>query len=103
MSRARTNPRLKRESVRQALGFSALLLMVGIAVAGPSGIVAWQQNEQQLDQRRTELTQLSKERDELRNRVNLLDPAHPDADMATELVRSKLNVAGPDEKVMLLR
>ena len=36
------------------------------------------------------------------NRVALLDPRHADADLAGELLRRNLNVAHPDEMVMLL-
>ena len=43
------------------------------------------------------------ERDDLRNRVTLLDPRHADPDLAGELLRSNLNVVHPDEMVMLLK
>ena len=39
----------------------------------------------------------------LRNRKDLVDPRHMDPDLAGELLRSKLNVAHPDEVVMLVR
>ena len=55
-----------------------------------------------LAQRQNELKQIQAERDELRNRVALLDPRHVDPDMAGQLLRSNLNVVHPDEMVMLL-
>lgn len=87
----------------QGLALAGLLVMGGIALAGPSGLLAWGENQQLLEQRRAELAQLNRERDELRNRVDLLDPNHADPDLAGELVRDRLNVAHPDEMVMLRR
>jgi cell division protein FtsB len=102
MKRYRSDPKIVREGVRQSIGIGVLLVMAGFAVAGPSGVLAWGRNQQELEVRRTELAQLTTERDELKNRVDLLDPRHVDRDFATELVRSRLNVAHPDDKVMLL-
>ena len=79
-----------------------MLFMGGMALAGPSGLLAWAENNRLLAQRQAELKQLQVERDELRNRVALLDPRHVDPDMAGELLRSNLNVVHPDEMVMLL-
>lgn len=80
-----------------------LLLMGGVAVAGPSGLLAWSENLHRLDLRDAEIAALTHERDQLRNRVDLLNPRHADPDLAGELLRSNLNVAHPDEMVMLLR
>ncbi|MDE8653856.1 septum formation initiator family protein [Novosphingobium sp. H3SJ31-1] len=86
----------------QGLALACLLVMGGFLLAGPSGLIAWSENQQMLEQRRTEIARLTFERDALRNRVNLLDPRHADPDLAGELLRSDLNVAHPDEMVMLL-
>ena len=56
-----------------------------------------------LELRQKEVQQLTAQRDELRNRVALLDPRHADPDLAGELLRSNLNVVHPDEMVMLLK
>ena len=61
------------------------------------------ENQRLLGERREEVKQLTQERDELRNRVSLLDPRHMDPDLTGELLRSNLNVAHPDEMVMLIR
>lgn len=76
--------------------------MGGFALAGPSGLIAWSENERLLEDRRAEISVLASERDRLKNRVDLLDPRHADADLAGELLRRNLNVAHPDEMVMLL-
>ena len=86
----------------QGMALALLLLMVLYAVAGPSGIIAWGENQRLLEQRRTRLSELVLERDRMRNRVALLDPRKADPDLTGELLRSNLNVARPDEMVMLL-
>lgn len=80
-----------------------LLVLGGIAIAGPSGLIAWSENQHLLELREQQFAELTSERDQLRNRVELLDPEHADADLAGQLLRSHLNVAHPDEMVMLLK
>lgn len=83
-----------------ALG--ALLLLGGLALVGPYGVLAWGENASMLEERHQQIAVLTSERDELRNRVELLDREHVDPDMASELVRRDLNVARPDEYVIQL-
>jgi len=64
--------------------------------------LAWSENERLLSQHAKQMADLSAQRDRLRNRVGLLDPRHADPDLTGELLRSNLNVAHPDEMVMLL-
>ncbi len=96
------DPKLARENLTQGLALACLLAMGGLIVAGPSGLLAWGENNRLLAQHEIELKQLQEQRSELRNRVALLNPDHVDPDMAGELLRSDLNVVHPDEKVMLL-
>lgn len=103
MKRTRSEPRFARERVSRAVALGCLLLMAGWSIAGPSGLLAWSENLRQLDQRQKEVQQLSVQRDELRNRVGLLDPRNADPDLAGELLRSNLNVVHPDEMVMMLK
>lgn len=77
--------------------------MGGLSLAGPSGLLAWSENNRLLAERHKEIEQLILERDELKNRVALVDPNHVDPDMAGELLRKNLNVVHPDEMVMMLR
>ena len=79
-----------------------LLMMGGLVLVGPAGILSLSKNNRLLADRQKELQQLSIQRDELKNRVALLDPSHVDPDMAGQLLRAQLNVVHPDEKVMLL-
>lgn len=103
MKRLRSEPRLARESVSQLFALGCLLVMGGLVLAGPSGLLAWSENLRLLEQRQKEVEQLTAQRDDLRNRVALLDPRHADPDLAGELLRSNLNVVHPDEMVMLLK
>jgi cell division protein FtsB len=102
MRKSRAEPRLVRKGFSQSLALICLLVLGGIAIIGPSGILAWSENQRLLDQRQAEVKALSAERAELQNRVRLLDPRHMDSDLAGELLRKDLNVVHPDEKVMLL-
>ncbi|MCJ1961852.1 FtsB family cell division protein [Novosphingobium profundi] len=102
MRTMRGDTTIVRKRLVQGLPVAALLLMGAFAVAGPSGLLAWGENQRVLEQRRTSLADLQDKRDRLRNRVNLLAPDHVDPDLAGELLRSNLNVARPDEKVLLL-
>ena len=96
----RQPPRLPRETLTQSLALVALLVLGGFAVAGPSGLLSLSENSRILTERKTELVQLAARRDELRNRVDLLDPRHADPDLVGELLRRDLNVAHPDEIVI---
>ena len=100
MRRAPKPPILPRENLTQAIALVVLLTVGGLALAGPNGVLAWSENGQLLTKRQTELAQLSIRRDELRNRVDLLDPRRADPDLVGELLRSNLNVAHPDEIVI---
>ena len=90
------------EQLSQLGALGVLLFLGGMALAGPSGILAWGENLSLLDQRKAEIAQLTVQRDELKNRVALLDPHHADPDFAGELVRERLNVLRPDEVMILL-
>lgn len=93
---------LPKDSLTQSLALVVLLLLGAIGVAGPSGLLAWGENARLLEQREHEIATLSAERDQLKNRVALLDPLHADPDLVGELLRSNLNVTHPDELVIQL-
>jgi cell division protein FtsB len=96
----------KRDAAREkltrlgALGF--LLVLAGLALAGPYGLLSWGENIALLEQRQDRIATLQAERAELQNLVTQLDPDNVDPDLATELVRRNLNVAHPDEYVLEL-
>lgn len=96
------HPKLAKERLTQALALACLLVMGAWITIGPSGILAWSENSRLLEERQKQLQQIVAQRDVLKNRVALLDPAHVDPDMAGQLLRSDLNMVHPDEKVLLL-
>jgi cell division protein FtsB len=87
----------------QGAALATLLLLGGWATIGPSGVLAWSENHRLLGERQAEVKRLAAERDELKNRVALLDPRHADPDLTGELLRSNLNVVHPDEVVMIIK
>lgn len=102
MGSMRHKTTLARGTVKQALALGCLLFLGGVAIAGPSGLIALGEQRRELGQRQGEVERLQAERERMRNRVELLDPSSADPDLAGELLRSELNVAHPDEMVMLL-
>lgn len=91
---------LPREQLTHGLALVALLLVAGLALFGPSGLLAWSETEQLLEQRQAQIAMLTTERDELRNKVEALHPDRADPDMVGELLRKNLNVVHPDEVVL---
>lgn len=102
MFRNEPSTRLPRNRRGDTLALILLLAMGGLALAGPSSLLAWSENLATLAQRKAEIARLQAERDELRNRVALLNPKAADPDLVGELLRSNLNVVHPDEVVMTL-
>ncbi len=98
----RDSNRPTNERATQVVALVCLLAMGAWVLLGPSGLIAWSENSRLLSERQTELKQLSMQRDEMKNRVALLDPNHVDPDIAGQLLRAQLNVVHPDEMVMLL-
>ena len=96
-----------RELLSSALGptlaIILLAILVGYAVLGSSGILAWGDYKQQLRDSQAELKVVQAERARIANRVDLLEPRHADPDMVEELVRRELNVGHPDEVIVPLR
>ncbi|HZU64111.1 MAG TPA: septum formation initiator family protein [Novosphingobium sp.] len=102
MQTLRSPHRLLRESLVQGVALCCLLVMLALAVAGPSGLLAWQENRHDLTLRQQQIAQLTHQRDQLKNRVALLDPRHADPDLAGELLRRNLGVAHPDEMIIIV-
>jgi cell division protein FtsB len=90
------------EKLRQFGALGYLLVLGGLAFAGPYGMLAWGENLSLLDKREAQIANLEQERADLKNRVALLDPEHVDPDIAGELIRSDLNVVHPDEYILEL-
>lgn len=85
-----------------ALATALLLLFIGYAIVGPSGLLAWGSYSRQMKDREAELRVVQARRADLANRVALVDPRHADPDMVDELLRRRLNVLNPDDVVVPL-
>lgn len=102
MNLSAATPLRDRDKLKQFGALTYLLVLGGLALAGPYGFVAWGENLSLLDKREAQIKQLEAERADLKNRVALLDPNHVDPDMAGELIRGDLNVVHPDEYIYQL-
>lgn len=94
--------RVPKEQIRQALALAALLLIAGFAIVGPTGLLAWNESEEVLNQRHAQIAELQKERDMLKNKVDRLHPDGADPDLVVELLRKNMNVVHTDEVVITL-
>lgn len=94
--------RFPKEQIRQAFALAALLLIAGFAIAGPTGLLAWNESEELLQQRQAQIAELREERDMLKNKVDRLHPDGADPDLVGELLRKNMNVVHPDEVVITL-
>jgi len=103
MTRRESLGALARERLVHGLALAYLLLLGGLALVGPSGLMAWSETSSKLEFQQQEIATLSKERNELRNRVALLASDKVDPDLAGELVRDGLNVVHPDDVIIDLR
>jgi cell division protein FtsB len=102
MNAVMTRNEIVREKLSRFGALAFLLLLAGLALAGPYGLLAWSENVALLQQRHDQIAVLEADRDELKNSVALLDPDHVDPDLSTELVRRNLNVAHEDEYILEL-
>lgn len=89
-----------RERIVNTIALLVLMLIGGLALIGPAGVLAWGEHSSRLDEHKERIAALQEERAELQNRVELLDPENVDPDFASELVRGNLGVAHPDEYVV---
>lgn len=69
--------------------------------AGDRGLIAWAHLTQDLRDAKATLAAIESEKQTLDRRVSLLRPDHLDRDMLDERAREVLNLAGPDEIVIL--
>ena len=79
-----------------------VLALIGLAIAGPWGALAWYENSAALEERQREVALLNEEIASLENRVKLLDPKSVDSDLVGELARRNLGVLHADEVVITL-
>lgn len=91
-----------KEQLRQGLALAALLLIASFAIAGPTGLLEWNETEELLEQRKAQIAEMQVKRDMLKNKVDRLHPDGADPDLVGELLRENMNVVHPDEIVITL-
>jgi cell division protein FtsB len=85
-----------------AIAVLLLLFFAGYVVLGSNGILAWGDYTRQLHHAQGELKQVQAHRQELKNRVDLLNPRRVDPDLSDELIRRELGVIHHDEVIVPL-
>lgn len=85
-----------------AIAVLLLLFFAGYVVLGSNGILAWGDYKQQLHHAQADLKRVDAQRQELKNKVDLLDPRRVDPDLSDELIRRELGVVHHDEVVIPL-
>jgi len=83
------------------LGISLMGYFSYHLVQGDRGLLAWLRLTQELKGAKVQLASLDAERTALDRRVSLLRPEHIDPDMLDEQARATLNLAGPNEIVIM--
>jgi len=96
-----------KKRLRQAIGPTVGACLFGYfvyhAFEGDRGVMAWLQISQQLAESKRTLTTLAGERREIEHRVALLSPSSIDADLLDERARFMLNVAEPDDRLVIIK
>jgi cell division protein FtsB len=87
----------------RAVAFGIIGIFAAYALFGANGVLAWGDYSQRLDARKSQLVSLKKEKEELANRVALLNPNSANPDLVDELVRKELGLAQADEVIIPLR
>jgi cell division protein FtsB len=104
MSRPSPVRSILRSAGLPAVAIIAMGFFAYNAVLGPNGLLMLKDVKADVAQKNVELAALEKQRAVIQNRVNLLDSKRgADPDLVGELARKQLNVARPDEVVVILK
>ena len=95
-----------RRRARVVIGPLLALILAGYfayhLVAGERGLLAWLRLNRELQTANSELARLQADHAALENRVATMRPEHIDPDLLDEQVRRMLDVAAPDETVIIV-
>jgi len=99
------SPEFKKR-LRQAIGPSIGACLFGYfvyhAIEGDRGVIAWLRISQQLAESKAALATLQAERQQIQHRVALLS-ASIDPDLLDERARLMLNVAEPNDRLVIIK
>jgi cell division protein FtsB len=87
----------------RALALTVIGFFAAYALFGANGVLAWGDYSQRLEAKTVELASLATEKEQLANRVSLLNPNRANPDIVDELVRRELGLAQPDEVIIPLQ
>lgn len=93
--------RRARDVIGPVLGFCTVGYFVYHSIEGDRGLFALVRLSEQVQETQAQLDELTAQRKALERRVSLLRPDHLDPDMLDERARLILNLARPDEIVIL--
>jgi cell division protein FtsB len=93
--------RRAKDVIGPVLGFCTVGYFAYHSVEGDRGLFALLRLSEQIQEARSHLDELAAERKSLERRVSNLRPDHLDPDMLDERARLILNLARPDEIVIL--
>lgn len=91
---------LIRSAAGPAIALFVIAYFAGSAIFGTNGLMSLAGYRQQHSRHEADLANLLARRDQLAHRVQLLDPAHVDPDLADELVRKQTGQVRPDEVIV---
>src|SRR4030095_5830420 len=90
----------RREAIGPTIGACLFGYFVYHAIEGDRGVMAWLRISQQLAENKAPFATLQGERQEVQHRVTLLSTSN-DPDLLDERARLMLNVAEPDDRLVL--
>ena len=93
---------LIRRVAAPAVGLIIIGYFVTSAVAGSNGVLSWGEYRKAKTERQAKLEELKTEEARLAHRSELLNPKHPDPDLAEEESRRQLGVVRSDEVIVPL-
>jgi cell division protein FtsB len=95
--------RRARQALPPIIGACVFGYFMYHAIQGDRGVLAWLRMSKQLEESRTTLAALTAERESVERRVALLSPESLDPDLLEERARVMLNVAHPDDRLVILK
>ncbi|MBV9552275.1 MAG: septum formation initiator family protein [Alphaproteobacteria bacterium] len=93
--------RRARFLVRPLVGAALTSYFVYHTIEGDRGLRAWRETVQQLRGAKEQLAAVEAERNALARKVGGLDPNHVDPDLLDQQIRSTLDLAAPNEVVIV--
>jgi cell division protein FtsB len=95
--------RRARQALPPIIGACVFGYFMYHAIQGDRGVLAWLRMSKQLEESQATLATLTAERENIERRVTLLSPESLDPDLLDERARVMLNVAHPDDRLVIVK